>query len=282
MEGGITMLKDILISAGVMGGLGIIFAAGLAWAAGKFSVESDPKVELLASLLPGANCGSCGCSGCSGYAEALVAGEASVDACRVVDAEARQEICSILGIESSGSRKRQVAKVRCRGDYKLARWLARYEGVQDCRAAALVGSSPKGCHEGCLGLGTCAAACVFGAITMGEDHLPVVDEEKCTGCGACVSACPRKVIALMDYDVPLVVRCNSHDKGKLVREYCQVGCLACRACVKACEQQAMALVNNLAEVDPAKCIACGACAAKCPSGCLELMKPPAAETKMLA
>lgn len=276
------MLKEVLVSAGVMGGLGVVFAAGLAWAAGKFKVDSDPKVELLASFLPGANCGSCGCSGCSGYAEALAAGAASVDACRVVDAEAKKEICAILGVEASGSRKKQVVKVRCRGDYKLARWLAQYEGIKDCRAASLIGSSPKGCHEGCLGLGTCTTVCVFGAITLGEDHLPVVDEEKCTGCGACAAACPRRVLAVMDYDVPLVVRCNSHDKGKMVREYCQVGCLACRACVKACEQQAVSMVNNLAQVDVTKCIACGACAAKCPSGCIELTKTVSPEQKLLA
>jgi electron transport complex protein RnfB len=264
------MLKEMLLASGVMGGLGIIFAAGLAWAAGKFSVDSDPKVELLSSLLPGANCGSCGCSGCSGYAEALVAGTVSVDACNVCDAEAKQEICSILGVEASELGKRQVAKVRCRGDYSLARWVARYEGAQDCRAASMVGSSPKGCREGCLGLGTCTTVCTFGAITLGEDHLPVVDEEKCTGCGACAAACPRHVIAIMDYDAPLVVRCNSHGRGRPVRENCQVGCLGCRACVKACEQDAITMVYNLAVVDLTKCIGCGACAEKCPSGCIEM------------
>lgn len=276
------MLKEILVSAGVMGGLGVVFAAGLAWAAGKFSVDSDPKVELLASLLPGANCGSCGCSGCTGYAEALVAGSVSIDACRVVDAGAREEICSVLGLESSGTQKKQVAKIRCRGDYSLARWLANYEGVQDCRAASLVGSSPKGCNEGCLGLGTCTKVCVFGAITLGEDHLPVVDEEKCTGCGACAAACPRHVIAILDYDVPLVVRCNSHGRGKPVRENCQVGCLGCRACVKVCEQGAMSMVYNLAVVDYTKCIGCGDCAAKCPSGCIELTQVVSEEQKLLA
>lgn len=276
------MLKEMLLSSGVMGGLGIIFAAGLAWAAGKFSVDSDPKVALLSSLLPGANCGGCGCSGCSGFAEALVEGSASVDACNVCDGEAKQEICSILGVEASDLGKRQVAKVKCYGDYELARWVARYEGARDCRAASLVGSSPKGCGEGCLGLGTCTTVCPFGAIAMGDNYLPVVDEEKCTGCGICATACPRQVIEIMDYDAALVVRCNSHDKGRTVMENCKVGCIGCRACVKACEHEAMTVVDNLAVVDLSKCTGCGVCATKCRPGCIEMRQDGEQEETLTA
>ncbi len=41
----------------------------------------------------------------------------------------------------------------------------------------------KVCHIGCLGLGTCVTACMFNALSMGPDGLPVVDQEKCTGAG---------------------------------------------------------------------------------------------------
>lgn len=276
------MLKAMLIPAGVMGGLGIVFAAGLAFAAGKFRVDSDPRVELLSSLLPGANCGGCGSSGCTGYAEALVEGETTVEACRVCDPDAKEEICSILGLDAPGEGKPLVAKVKCRGDYQLARWLARYEGVQDCRAASLIGSSPKGCAEGCLGLGSCATVCAFDAITIGADHLPTVDEEKCTGCGACVGECPRNVLALMEFDIPILVRCNSHGKGRIVRENCQVACLGCRACVRVCQEQAITMDYNLAVVDYNKCVGCLDCVARCPSGCIEISLLVPQEEALLA
>lgn len=39
-----------------------------------------------------------------------------------------------------------------------------------------------GCHD-------CADACPYGAMSIGEDHVPVIDEQACNGCGACEFAC---------------------------------------------------------------------------------------------
>lgn len=39
-----------------------------------------------------------------------------------------------------------------------------------------------GCHE-------CVDACAFEALTLGYDHVPVVDEALCNGCGACENVC---------------------------------------------------------------------------------------------
>ena len=60
----------------------------------------------------------------------------------------------------------------------------------------LLSGGMKVCNIGCLGLGTCAAACPFGAIVMGPEGLPVVDEVKCTGCGTCERVCPKHIITL--------------------------------------------------------------------------------------
>ncbi|NLC38607.1 MAG: RnfABCDGE type electron transport complex subunit B [Clostridia bacterium] len=271
------MLETALLSAGVMGALGILFAVGLSYAAGKFKVDSDPKVELLAGLLPGANCGGCGFSGCQGFAEALVAGDASLSGCSVCGNDALEQMSQLLGQELPEQTERLVARIICRGDHHLARWVARYEGVQDCRAASLIGSSPKGCLEGCLGLGSCVKACSFDAMYMGEDHLPVVDEEKCTGCGACARACPRSVIAMVSVTSTVVVRCNCHDRGRMVRENCQVGCLACKACEKVCQEGAIRVVEGLAIIDAQKCTGCGLCVARCPSKCIEIPVRPLEE-----
>jgi NADPH-dependent glutamate synthase beta subunit-like oxidoreductase len=71
-----------------------------------------------------------------------------------------------------------------------------YDGVRDCRAAALLGGGSKVCPIGCIGLGTCARACPFDALSMGPDNLPVVNLAKCTGCGTCERICPKHIITL--------------------------------------------------------------------------------------
>jgi len=80
----------------------------------------------------------------------------------------------------------------------------------------------KVCTIGCLGLGTCARACPFDAISMGPQGLPVVSENKCTGCGTCERVCPKHIINL------------SSITRRIIREYtteecttpCQRGCPA--------------------------------------------------------
>ena len=74
-------MNGILYPALVMGGLGLIFGAMLAFASKKFYVEVDERQAKVREILPGANCGGCGFPGCDGYAEAVVKGEAKVTAC---------------------------------------------------------------------------------------------------------------------------------------------------------------------------------------------------------
>ena len=59
---------DILIAIGILGGLGLIFGLVLAAASKVFYVETDPRLDQLQEVLPGANCGGCGYAGCNAYA----------------------------------------------------------------------------------------------------------------------------------------------------------------------------------------------------------------------
>ena len=89
-----------------LGGMGLIFGAGLAYASQKFAVEVDERVSAIRDILPGANCGACGYPGCDGLASAIVAGEAPVNACPVGGADAAEKIASVMGVEADSQDKR--------------------------------------------------------------------------------------------------------------------------------------------------------------------------------
>ena len=55
-----------------LAGLGTVFGIGIAFAAKKFAVEIDPRVEKVKDYLAHAHCGACGYAGCEQYAEAVV------------------------------------------------------------------------------------------------------------------------------------------------------------------------------------------------------------------
>jgi len=245
--------------------LGVVFGVGLFYASRIFHVEVDPRVEQVLGSLPGANCGACGQPGCGGFARAVVHGSADLAGCAVGGCEVAKRIGAILG-KDVGETARKVAVLHCAGREVKDRF--RYEGPRDCVAASLIQGGPKACSYGCIGYGTCASACPFGAIEM-VDGLPVVDEDTCTSCGICVAACPKKLFDLRDVRIRVHVRCRSRDKGAFVRKVCAVGCIACKKCEKACPYDAIHVKDNLAEIDPAKCTSCGECVKVCPMKTIE-------------
>ena len=229
--------------------LALLAAFGLAIAARVFAVPSDPKAEAIEEALPGANCGACALPGCSELAKRIAEGKADVDACPVGGEVVAQAIASIMGMEFAGGADREVALVLCKGNDQVAAKRFFYNGVFDCNSAALVFGGDKACTYGCLGLGTCAGVCPFGAIEMLPGGLARVDPEKCTGCTKCVSSCPKDIIRMIPAKRNLHILCSSHDKGGAARKHCKVACIGCMKCVKAAPEGAIAMDNFLAVVD---------------------------------
>ncbi len=266
---------DIIIySILVIGGIGLIFGLILSYAGEKLKVEVDPKIEEINDALPGANCAGCGYTGCMAFAEAVVEGKVSPSGCPVGGDDTTNSISEILGVEANSSDK-QIAFVKCGGTCEKAKDKYKYYGMEDCYAASiLAGGTKKGCTYGCMGLGSCVKKCNFDAIHV-VDGIAVVDTEKCVGCKACVVACPVQLIDMVPEKIKVHVNCNSNDKGKAVKENCEVGCIGCKLCEKKCPFDAIHVNDFLAKVDYDKCKNCGMCIKACPTDTIINQKKPA-------
>ena len=209
------MLESVIL----MGGLGLLIGGALAFASKIFYVYVDPLVAAIDDVLPGANCGGCGFPGCGPNAEAIAAGKSRVDSCVAAGPDTAATIAALMGV-SLGEKEPEIARPRCFYGTKDADIKYLYDGIDDCRAASMVFGGMKECNIGCLGLGTCVAACPFDALSMGEDGLPVVDEEKCTACGTCEKVCPKHIIRVTSVS------------RRIMREYTEDKCIT--PCQQAC------------------------------------------------
>lgn len=268
---------SIVIAIAVLGGLGLLFGLILAAASKVFYVETDPRLDQLKDCLPGANCGGCGYAGCGGYAEAVLKGEAPIGKCASGGNECALAMSEIMGVKPVEV-TRKVALVRCSGARSYdeqgnhvagSKMKAEYEGIHDCIAASKVGGNgPVSCKFGCLGFGTCVAACKYDAIHV-VNGVAKVDEDKCVGCLSCAAVCPRQLIVPVEPDRNVVIACASLAKGAATTRGCTVGCIGCGKCKKVCPKGAITVEKNLARIDYSLCDNCGLCATVCPKGLIK-------------
>ena len=233
-----TIILTSLIFAAL---LGAILAVIIGAAAKAFAVESDPRIETVTDMLPGANCGGCGFAGCADFAKAVVEHGNSPAQCPVASSEDAARIAEFLGI-SAEEKEKVVAVVKCSGN-AFVTVRSPYNGVSDCRSAVLVAGGAKGCDYGCIGFASCARACPFDAIEI-RDGLAVVHPDLCVGCGKCVDTCPKDLIALVPAAVDVHVYCNSPEKGAAKRKVCKTACIGCRKCIKAADSEDQMLVDG--------------------------------------
>jgi electron transport complex protein RnfB len=257
----------VAVAAAILAGVGLVFGALIALANRRFKVWEDPRIDEVAALLPGANCGACGFPGCRGFAEACVQGQVKPAGCTVMSEDMRADVAAYLGVDA-GQANRRVARLLCAGGTDVAPRKAAYRGLQSCAAAVAVGGGGKGCAWGCVGLADCAVACTFGAITMSANGLPVVDAEKCTACNDCVVACPLELFTIMPMDHHLVVQCRSLLQGEDATRVCAVACNACGRCA-ADAPGLITMRDGLAVVDYARIeLETKDATSRCPTGAI--------------
>ena len=170
----------MVVAISIMGIMGVVVGIGLAVASKVFYVYIDPKILAVDDALPGANCGGCGYPGCGSNAEAIVAGKSSPNSCVAAGSDVDEAIAAIMGM-SVEAKEPDIAKPGCTYGVKDADIKYIYDGLSDCRAAALLSGGMKICSIGCLGLGSCVKVCQFSALSMGPEGLPVVNEKQVYG-----------------------------------------------------------------------------------------------------
>ncbi len=250
----------------LMGGLGLVVGIGLALASKVFYVYVDPKIVAVDDVLPGANCGGCGMPGCSANAEAIVAGKAAPNSCVAAGEEVAVAIAEILGV-SVEAKEPDIALPGCTYGVADADVKYKYDGLNDCRAAAILSGGMKVCNIGCLGLGTCAAACPFDAITMGPKGLPVVDEVKCTGCGTCERVCPKHIITLSSVTRRILKEYTTEDCTTPCQRACPAGINISRYIEQIVEGDYHGSVQTIKERNPFPTVIGRICPRPCEDDC---------------
>ena len=253
------MNETVIFSVVLLAVLGLVLALILYLVAQKFKVEEDPRIDLVAEALPGAN---------------QIVKDPSYTGCPVCNADNIAKIAEILG-RVPEEKEPCIAVVRCKGGKVNSPSKVQFEGLQSCSFANSLFTTEGGCPFGCLGCGDCTKACTFDAIRMNpETGIPEVDPDKCTACGACAKACPRGIIEIRkkrEATGRVYVGCMNKQKGVYSTKVCKISCIGCGKCVKVCPQNAITLANNLAYVNDDLCIACQKCVEACPTKAMTIM-----------
>ena len=164
-------------------------------------------------------------------------------------------------------RKKNIAVVHCSGGAKQNEGIDLAALPKDCNQ--ILEQYPDGIHScsyGCLGGGSCVAACKLHALTINEKGVAEVDRDQCVGCGLCVKACPKHLISLEAPEGTIQPKCSNEQKTADAGKVCTSSCIGCKICEKYCPSDAIHVIDFHAVIDREKCVACGMCATKCPRG----------------
>lgn len=254
------------IVLGVVAVLAIIFSVLIVVVSKVCEVKEDERIIKTSELLANANCGGCGFAGCADFAKAVVEGRADISMCGPTSNNNKQKIAEMLGVPFSAGEE-AYAIVHCAGGNNA---VDKYEylGNEGCVAENSFMGGRKSCPNGCLGEGTCASCCPYGAIAI-VNGVAYTDKSICEACGVCIKKCPKKLIKLVPKSAKVYVGCSTTCKGKESMSVCKHSCIACGLCAKNCPQGAITMINNIPVIDYQKCNGCKTCVVKCPRKCIK-------------
>ena len=126
-------------------------------------------VERVNNLLPQTQCAQCGYPGCRPYAEANVAGDASINLCPPGGDETIRRLADLLG------RNTEPLATGAPGELRVA--------IID--------------EAACIGCTHCRTACPVDAISGAHQYMHTIIGSECTGCELCVAPCPVDCISMV-------------------------------------------------------------------------------------
>ena len=160
------MFTGTVVLAGLVISVAIILVVG----SRLLPSGEDSLVEQLEALLPRIQCAQCGFPGCRAYAEAIAAGETSINRCPPGGTETVRQLANHLG-------KEPEPVLTTLGQASLDR-VARID------------------ESLCIGCNLCARACPVDAIAGIPQMMHTVIAGYCNGCELCLPPCPVDCISL--------------------------------------------------------------------------------------
>ena len=246
-------------------GLGALCGIVLGAASRIFYVWEDPRIAQVEATFAGANCGGCGYAGCSAAAVAVVGGKASPSVCIVGGPESAEGAAAVMGMEV-GMAEPLKSYNTCTGGNRAANKFE-YVGVNTCSAQSVMSGGQRECSVGCVGLGDCVRACMFGALDMGPDGFPVVKKKKCVGCGVCEQICPKGIMNVQTASQRILHFNQSDDRLAPCRQTCPAEIDIPKYISQIREGDYEGAVNTIRERNPFL-LACGrVCPHPCEDNC---------------
>ncbi|MCP4623933.1 MAG: FAD-dependent oxidoreductase [bacterium] len=246
-------------------GLGALCGIVLGAASRIFYVWEDPRIAQVEAAFAGANCGGCGYAGCAAAAVAVVGGKAPPSVCVVGGPESAEGAAAVMGMEVGMAEPIKSYNTCTGGNRALNKF--EYVGVNTCSAQSIMSGGQRECSVGCVGLGDCVRACMFGALDMGPDGFPVVNKKKCVGCGVCEQICPKGIMNVQTASQRILHFNQSDDRLAPCRQTCPAEIDIPKYIAQIREGDYEGAVNTIRERNPFL-LACGrVCPHPCEDNC---------------
>jgi len=162
------MATAILTAVAIITTIALVAGLLLSLASRELPGDAGRIVDEVNALLPQTQCAQCGYPGCRPYAEAIVAGEASINLCPPGGTDTVTRLAGLLGREP--------------------------EPLETTAGNPIVAMIDEAI---CIGCTHCRSACPVDAITGAHHYMHTVIRSECTGCELCIAPCPVDCIRMV-------------------------------------------------------------------------------------